>query len=151
MAQEQLSLFDIEITQKHIDDGLECIKCSIVQPIENFKSIWVKGNKKGEIKRTCKSCTRGQRRLINQLKLENLYPDESYTCPICERDIGEVGRLGQPMMQRWVLDHCHQTETFRGWLCGNCNTGLGGLKDNIKRVSNALKYLKKHEESLKCK
>lgn len=148
MTAEQLKLFEVEFTQKNIDDGLECISCGLVQPIENYKSVYVKGNKRGEIKRTCKSCTRGHQFLIQQLRLENPYPDKDYTCPICERDIAQVGRLGQPRMQMWVLDHCHDTETFRGWLCSNCNTGLGGLKDNINRVTNALKYLKKHKESL---
>ena len=148
MTAEQLSLFKMELTQKSIDDGLECRSCGIVQPVQNYKSVYVKGNKKGEIKRTCLSCRRGHKILIDQLRLENTYPDKDYTCPICERNIVEVGRLGQPMLQKWVLDHCHTTETFRGWLCSNCNTGIGGLKDNIKRVTNALKYLKKHKESL---
>jgi len=148
MTAEQLKLFEMELTQKHIDDGLECIRCGIVQPIENYKSVYVKGNKKGEIKRTCKSCLRGHQFLVNQLRLENPYPSKDYKCPICERDITQIGRLGQPRMQTWVLDHCHNSETFRGYLCSNCNTGLGGLKDSVERVTNALKYLKKHKESL---
>ncbi len=78
----------------------------------------------------------------------NVYPSEDYSCPICERKLKEVSKKGQKHLKSWVLDHCHDTETFRGWICGNCNTGLGALKDDIVRVSNALKYLKKHRESL---
>ena len=149
MTHEQLTLFEMETTRKNIDDGLECINCGVVQPVENYVSVYVKGNKTGEIKRTCRSCKKGHMRVLTKLRQENAYPDEDYKCPICERDMAEVGRLGQPRLQMWVLDHCHDTETFRGWICGNCNTGIGGLKDNIDRVSNALKYLKKHKDSLR--
>ena len=36
-----------------------------------------------------------------------------------------------------TLDHCHATGTFRGWVCNECNLGLGKLGDTheaIKRV-----------------
>ena len=49
------------------------------------------------------------------------------------------------------LDHCHETNTFRGWLCNSCNTGLGKLKDNIAMLEKGIKYLKgelKHEEDI---
>jgi len=40
------------------------------------------------------------------------------------------------------LDHCHETNTFRGWLCYNCNVGLGKLKDSIEMLRRGIKYLK---------
>jgi len=40
------------------------------------------------------------------------------------------------------LDHCHETNTFRGWLCYNCNVGLGKLKDSIEMLERGIKYLK---------
>ena len=83
-----------------------------------------------------------------KLKKENAYPDESYSCPICQRTLKEISRKGQKKLQSWVLDHCHHTETFRGWICGNCNTGLGAFKDSIDRVRNAVSYLQKHEEKI---
>jgi len=30
-----------------------------------------------------------------------------------------------------VLDHCHDTDTFRGYICKHCNDGLGGFKDDL--------------------
>tara|TARA_R100000995_G_C3467418_1_gene116466 strand:- start:277 stop:723 length:447 start_codon:yes stop_codon:yes gene_type:complete len=146
MTHEQLTLFELEVTQKNFDDGLECLHCGIVQPIENYQAVF-----SGEIKRTCKSCQSGHKKIIYKLRQENAYPDKDYKCPICERDMDEIGKLGQSRLQSWVLDHCHDTDTFRGWICGNCNTGIGGLKDSMDRVSNALKYLKKHKDSLECK
>ena len=41
----------------------------------------------------------------------------------------------------FVMDHCHETETFRGWLCRNCNMGIGKLGDNIEGLQTALRYL----------
>lgn len=50
---------------------------------------------------------------------------------------------GPPGTKRMRLDHCHDTNEFRGWLCGKCNTGIGQLGDNINGVRNALAYLER--------
>jgi hypothetical protein len=44
-----------------------------------------------------------------------------------------------------VLDHCHNKNLFRGWLCHRCNTGLGLFRDNPKFLESASLYLKKFE------
>lgn len=41
------------------------------------------------------------------------------------------------------LDHCHNTNEVRGFLCAHCNTGLGMFRDNISFLENAIKYLEK--------
>lgn len=41
-----------------------------------------------------------------------------------------------------ALDHCHQTQTFRGWLCGKCNRGIGHLGDTIEGLQRAINYLR---------
>lgn len=43
------------------------------------------------------------------------------------------------------LDHCHQTNKFRGWLCHNCNLGIGSLGDNSIKIKLALSYLERFE------
>jgi hypothetical protein len=121
MEKNQPTLFELEVLTKYVKDGIECNSCGITQPIENF------GRYHAEIKRTCRSCKRNQRRTIYDLRKKNAYPDESYTCPICQRNLKEISKKGQKHLQSWVLDHCHHTETFRGWICGNCNTGLGAF------------------------
>lgn len=40
-----------------------------------------------------------------------------------------------------VCDHIHGTETIRGFICDNCNVGIGRLGDNIEGIEKALKYL----------
>lgn len=39
------------------------------------------------------------------------------------------------------LDHDHDTNAFRGWLCNKCNIGIGHLNDNLDGVLKAVKYL----------
>jgi hypothetical protein len=135
----QLELFELAV--QHYEDGLECNNCGVVQPVENFQHMV-----SGEIKRKCRSCARNQADLIKHLKKVHPYPDDDYCCPICSRTIDQIGRKGQKKLQNWVLDHCHDTETFRGWLCHHCNTGLGAFKDDINRIKQAVMYLQKHEE-----
>lgn len=40
-----------------------------------------------------------------------------------------------------VMDHDHDTDEFRGWLCNNCNSGLGMLKDDPAIVRKLLEYI----------
>jgi hypothetical protein len=39
------------------------------------------------------------------------------------------------------LDHDHTNDSFRGWLCEPCNTGLGKLGDNLDGIIKAANYL----------
>lgn len=42
------------------------------------------------------------------------------------------------------LDHCHEKNVFRGWLCNKCNTGIGKLGDNLAGALRAVAYLEKN-------
>lgn len=57
-------------------------------------------------------------------------------CELCERSANFETR-------GLALDHDHGTGTFRGWLCGQCNTALGLLGDSIEGVEKAAAYLKR--------
>jgi hypothetical protein len=41
-----------------------------------------------------------------------------------------------------VLDHDHDTDEFRGWLCNDCNNALGKFRDSIDMLRRAINYLK---------
>jgi len=43
-----------------------------------------------------------------------------------------------------VLDHCHATMLFRGWLCDRCNRGLGFFGDSATGLRQAITYLETH-------
>lgn len=61
------------------------------------------------------------------------------SCDLC-KELGELSDL--------VIDHCHTTGKFRGWLCGSCNTGLGYFGDSSHKLSLGIAYLYKQQESL---
>ena len=140
-------LFGYEEPKIVYEDTLVCIKCNTRQPIDQFNAMKYANSqidKQTEIKRTCRTCMRNQSNLVKDLKKKHPYPNRDYKCPICDRDINEIGKYGQPRLQNWVLDHCHETLTFRGLLCHHCNVGLGGFKDSLTRLKKAVSYLKKH-------
>jgi hypothetical protein len=43
------------------------------------------------------------------------------------------------------MDHCHLTGVFRGWLCSNCNTALGLLKESSDRCVALARYIRGHQ------
>lgn len=137
MTQGELFTF----SKQEVTDGLVCNNCGELQPLDQFTHM-----QSGEIKRKCRTCARNQSRLVKQLKKENTYPDEHYACPICQRKMDDIASKGQMRLTTWVLDHCHDTETFRGWLCHHCNTALGAFKDSLDRVRRAVLYLENHKE-----
>lgn len=50
----------------------------------------------------------------------------------------------KPNNGRWRslhIDHCHQTGTIRGFLCDNCNLGLGKFKDCPDLLLAAANYI----------
>lgn len=46
-----------------------------------------------------------------------------------------------------TLDHNHKTKKFRGWLCSNCNTALGLVKENPEILKALIKYLEINKKS----
>lgn len=113
----------------------KCIKCKKELPINNFS---IRGNE-GFRRTDCKKCVKKRTHQVVKLKKEHPLPDKNYTCPICHRKQEEFSR-------GFSLDHDHLTGKFRGWLCHNCNTGLGLFKDSIEDLKRAIEYLEKTNE-----
>lgn len=78
--------------------------------------------------------------LLKDFRVEYPKPKKGYKCPICNCEEYEMGQ--KVKVSCWVLDHCHKTDTFRGYLCANCNKLLGYARDNPKMLRRAIKYLK---------
>ncbi len=58
---------------------------------------------------------------------------QSFCCAICKKR----PRADRPLH----VDHDHRTGRVRGLLCVSCNTGLGKLGDNLRRLKDAVDYL----------
>jgi len=64
---------------------------------------------------------------------------QNNSCAICKSP-DPFDRWG-----RFHVDHDHATGKVRGLLCGNCNTGLGKMKDSITNLQAAIAYLENGE------
>lgn len=69
-----------------------------------------------------------------------------YRFSLSEQDaIQWLALKGQPCLICGIpsdsLDHNHETKEVRGWLCGNCNRGLGIFQDNPENLRRAADYL----------
>jgi hypothetical protein len=92
---------------------------------------------------------------LKRLKRSNPYPVD-HRCDICGKSEDEIppifGSTGVGVKGKlkritpWRLDHCHETGEFRGFLCNNCNNGLGRFKDDPDILLNAIAYIQGHKE-----
>jgi hypothetical protein len=121
----------------------KCSKCKQELPLTDFRR---RGGEK-YLRSECKDCNNQLKRDRSELKKQHGKPPENYTCPICERNEVECAGEGNKIASSWVLDHCHITKKFRGWLCHKCNRGLGAFGDNKNKIVNALNYLLSRENN----
>jgi hypothetical protein len=71
---------------------------------------------------------------------DSMLRGQNGSCAICfSADPG--GQNG-----RFCVDHDHKTGVVRGLLCVNCNWALGNVKDDIKILQSAIRYLGNPEE-----
>jgi len=69
-----------------------------------------------------------------------IYNKQNGCCLICgtKKDfISEKNKSNNVL----AVDHCHISGRIRGLLCSCCNKSLGGFKDNIDILNNAILYL----------
>ena len=124
----QLDLFSTVVEKD--TTGKVCIWCDTYKFMNHFGLY--NRNADGRDNR-CRECISHSTRIIEMLKKSA--PEKPKVCECCRK----------PPKKKFVLDHCHQREVFRGWLCDHCNLSIGMLGDNIEGIKNALEYLEKHE------
>jgi len=89
-----------------------------------------------------------QRRSISVDEYEKMMLDQNERCAICNEKETKVYKIRGAdgfRLAKLALDHCHTTMKIRGFLCHDCNTGIGKFKDDIKLLQSAIEYLRKHE------
>ena len=136
----QLDLF--ETLPSDVTKGVVCVKCKLLKPITSY----TKASGGNYYRTECRSCANELSHIRSKLRAEKGEPPSGYVCPICEEDESSVKGSGNKRNGSWVLDHCHLSQAFRGWLCHKCNRGLGAFEDNPTRLENAITYLRKHDE-----
>ena len=145
---KQLQLFDSEEEQDN-SNFKQCINCKEFKPLSSFAKREAGSSK--SLRSECSSCLSERGALVSKLLKENPRPtDDNYKCPCCnktEKELKTFGRWADRSV--WCLDHDHKRKTFRGWICNNCNNGLGRFYDDITIIKNVLKYLKNYEKEIK--
>jgi protein-arginine kinase activator protein McsA len=112
------------------DETRFCRKCGEEKDLIDFHvPYYGKNNKEGR-SYTCKSCKKEHVGVVSRLKDKNP-PPKNKVCDCC----GDAS-------DNLHLDHDHLTKKFRGYLCVNCNHGLGKFNDQIHRLEKAIDYLK---------
>lgn len=110
-----------------------CPDCGEDKPLSEFRK-WGEGKEKTRYRHTCKLCEKAYNtNLANLRKYAGPKPD---ACECC----GKVAK-------KIAVDHDHNTNKIRGWLCIDCNTGIAFLGDNMRGLENAIKYMKKSENA----
>ena len=87
--------------------------------------------KKIHRRKYCKKCHNKRQSVRIKLHKENY--TKGITCDICKTEC------------KTVLDHNHNNNKFRGWLCTRCNTGIGLFDDDTKLLQEAINYIKNSE------
>ena len=145
MMQLKFDLFE-NIEEKDPEDVRykKCTACKEVLPEtrEYFhvaaRHLSQKGIIKEHLHNKCRPC--GSKAFGMQYYLGKIHGHKAFgTCACCRVDSKELKG------QKLHLDHCHQTEAYRGHLCSSCNRGIGLLGDDIEGVQQAVNYLKKVE------
>lgn len=104
----------------------KCRNCGCERELEDFPKF---STAEAGRKNTCKECTKKLFNLRRKLKTENPAPLAG-PCPICQNHT-----------ENWILDHCHFTDSFRGYICNSCNLAIGRFNDDVEMLRRAINYL----------
>ena len=116
-----------------------CSVCKEEKDNSHFSFYQDRITKRGEkagyrlrVNTNCRECTSKNNKVVQRLKKIHLSskPSPNSPCPCCHR-----------ITLKFEIDHDHKTEEFRGWICKDCNVGLGKLGDSKEGLQNAIMYL----------
>jgi hypothetical protein len=110
-----------------------CSRCGILK--SRFEVAFRTATRHGVrniFKTSCTDCTNRAR--VERRKLHKIFATPPLGTP-CECCDGVARTL--------VLDHDHDSGAFRGFICRECNSGLGKFGDNVAGLRMACEYLER--------
>ena len=116
------------------EDTQECRECKKILSLMAFTTKYLRADGAWVLKKHCRECETnlsGERRKIKKNALPQ--PEK---CDCCHTK--------KPL----TMDHIHRTLKFRGWLCNNCNVGIGHVGDTLKGILQAAIYLEKNIDKI---
>lgn len=115
-----------------------CMHCKNTKPVYEFFK-----NRTGYDNR-CIRCHGNRKKDVEKIKKLSTTPPMPETCQCCGRENPKkhniIGRMGYNLN----LDHYYDEKGnpfFRGWICKQCNSGIGYLGDTVSGVYKAFYYL----------
>jgi hypothetical protein len=120
-----------------------CSKCLEDKADTEFRYTTPGHAKKGN---RCKACMNGALKVHNRKTLPKKYglPLGAYETMLAEQN-GKCKICGLPEAENrngvLCFDHCHTVGHVRGLLCNPCNSAIGLMMDDPRRLLEAAKYL----------
>lgn len=120
------------------------------EAVKKRQAIWREKNRKkiNEQSRLCKKRLRTINPEKEKNRLKNYYLRlENELTKIFGRPRSKECEICNKADCRIVLDHCHKSDFFRGWICDRCNRVLGMVDDSANILDKLKIYLEKFNDS----
>ena len=117
---------EIKIAGKE-EGALKCKECKKLLSSSAFSTSGVRSDGAYFLKKLCRECHVIVQKEHREARKKA--PPEPERCNCCH------------LKKKLVVDHRHGTTEVRGWLCHDCNVGMGNLGDNLKGVLQSAIYL----------
>jgi len=116
------------------DDVQECKECQRILPLTAFTTRSKRSDGAAYLHFACRECK--SMLYSEQSKARKNAPPIPDNCDNCHKN------------KKLEIDHIHGTTKVRGWLCRNCNSGMGGLGDTLEGVLRGAVYLEKDKSKI---
>jgi len=120
-----------------------CSACKVEKPPSEF---WKRKGCTDGLNRRCKTCLTAYNRTYQQSSGAKLSKKKSHLKLVFGVSLESLPELCElcPSAKKICVDHDHTTGKIRGFLCANCNAGIGYAKDNPELLRRWADYLEKH-------
>ena len=116
------------------DDVQECKECHRILSLSAFTPHTLRADGAWFLLKICRECK--TIRYSEQCLIRKKAPPKPDRCECCHAN------------KKLQIDHIHGTHIFRGWICRNCNTGIGAVGDTLEGILRAAVYLEKDKSKI---
>ena len=113
---------------------LECKECKKLLSLSAFSTSGIRSDGAYFLKKLCRECHVIVQREHRDARKKA--PPKPKRCNCCH------------LKKKLVVDHRHGTTEVRGWLCNDCNVGMGQMRDNLEGVLQAAIYLENDKDKI---
>ena len=125
--------------QGHVADRFTangtCVECN-----DSAQKVWSSKNTE-HLARKSRARNLLRHYSLTQDAFDALLAKQDGKCAICRTSTPPKYKTVRGNRGGWQVDHCHKNGHVRGILCGPCNRALGAFRDDVDRMSAAIRYL----------